>query len=514
MNNLTAYRSPIKLLALNAEEIAVFSEATITQAKQKLYSHIPENEETEVALNNINAFTWPFHKYIFDQAGLLQFLEEGKFEDAAMQKASFLRYNPAFVQFVSAPFALAFQKASAAMLQEKEVYPSLLKLMTYASFILPQHEAFAFQPIRQYLQLHFQTLASLSWEQFIRDENQLGFVFTNEWISIINCLPAVCTPERDEMIKVLLQIMKRFRLDASPDYLKVFCAHLHQLRMEPAVKEELEEYQDSFHLPRTVKKAAPTSVKRRWPFYAGGAIVFMLATIVLLSKPEAKKNRRPELPEDKFMEAVESTTASDQLNSSVNERNLKGFFFLSGRQENIGEPKLLNTGMTPLPGVTKLPAGNGNSTLVIRNQTAADALLFYFGSDNPLVNEDSRLVAVYIRRGEEYRCRFQPDFGRFNVLFGKNWVKMNTPVPFPIQTNNTNKNSLTALGSNQQEMWIIPEFFRNVSPHQPYLTHDLLITNVQQQTISTSNNLVYTLLNEKDKKKLYSDEGYAQITLQ
>lgn len=475
---------------------------------------MPPTEETEAALHNVNAATWPFHRSIFEQAGLLQFLEDGKFEDATMQKASFLRYNPAFVQFVSGFFALSFQKASEPMWQEKAAYPSLLKLMDYSSFVLPAHEALAFQTFRLHLQQQIRFLELLSWEEFVQDEEQLDFVFTTEWATFMNSLPAVCTAERNEVIRKLLQMLKRFRLDASPAYLKACCTRLRLLEMEPAQKQELQEYEDSFRLPRPIKKEASKSAIPHWSLYASAALVFIVAAVIVLSKSGDRKNLRPEQPEDKFMEAVESTTASDQLNSSVNERNLKGFFFLSGRQENKGEPRLLKTGMTPLPGVTKLPAGKGNSMLIVRNETNTDALLFYFGSDNPLVSEDSRMVAVYIRRGEEYRCRFQPDFGRFNFLFGKNWVKMNTPVTFPIHTGNGNKHPLTGQYANQQQTWIIPEFFRNVAPHQPYLTHDLLITNVQQQTVSTSNNRVYTLLNEKDKKKLYSDEGLAEIVLQ
>ncbi|MBB1284813.1 hypothetical protein HRH25_10565 [Flavisolibacter sp. BT320] len=513
MNNLTAYRSPITLLSLSAAESANFSEDIFLQAKQKLAGHTTLNEELETALRNVNASTWQFHKTIQEQEGLLQFLEEGRFDEAAMEKASFLRYNPSFVQFISGPFAVAFQKASATICQEKEVYPTLRKLLDYTSFILPQYEAFAFASINEYLQQHTRSLALLSWEQFVVNEEQLGFVFSGDWIALMNSLPDACAAQRNDMINTLLQILKRFRLDASTEYLKAFCRCVYSLKMEPAAKQDLQEYSASFRSPLPAKKEAAETASRPWALYIGGGAALLLAVAFLLVYLTGKKGQHPEQPEDKYMEAVTSASPSDQLNSSVNERNLKGFLYLSTKQENVGTSMLLETGATPLPGLTKLPANDGNSTLTVRNQTGSDALLFYFGSDNLLVNKNSRIVSVFIRRGEEYRCRFQPDFGRFNFLFGKEWVKMDTPASLAIQTGSTD---IPLIGQVQNEaaVWTIPDFFKNVSPQQPYLLHDLLITNIEQQTSTPGSNLVYTRLNEKDNGKRYSDEGFAEIVLQ
>ena len=513
MNNLTAYRSPITLLSLSAAESANFSEKILLQAKQKLACQTPLNEELETALHNVNASTWPFHKTIREQEGLLLFLEEGWFDEAALEKAFFLRYNPSFVQFISGPFAVAFQKASATICQEKEVYPTLRKLLNYATFILPQHEAFAFASINAYLQQHSRSLALLSWEQFVANEEQLGFVFSSDWIALMNGLPDACAAQRNEMINTLLQILKRFRLDASPDYLKAFCRCVYSLKMEPAAKQEIQDYAASFRSPQPAKKEAAETAGRPWALYIGSGAALLLAAAFLLVFLAGKKGQRPEQPEDKYMEAVTSASASDQLNSSVNERNLKGFLYLSTKQKNVGTPMLLETGATPLPGLTKLPANDGNSTLTVRNETGSDALLFYFGSDNLLVNKNSRIVSVFIRRGEEYRCRFQPDFGRFNFVFGKEWVKMDIPASFAIQTGS---NDIPLIGQVQNEpaVWTIPDFFKNVSPEQPYLQHDLLITNIEQQTSSSGHKLFYTLLNEKDNRKGYGDEGFAEIVLQ
>ena len=214
------------------------------------------------------------------------------------------------------------------------------------------------------------------------------------------------------------------------------------------------------------------------------------------------------------MEAVESTSAKNQLNSSINEKNLKAFFYLASRQENGGKRSPLQTGATPLPGVTKLPANDGNSSMTVRNETAADAVLFYFGSDNPLVNKESRLVAVYISSGEEFRFRFQPDFGRFNFVFGKDWVQLKEPAFFPFATGEGE----SFLSQDREKLlanaWIIPSFFRQVRPSQPLLIHDLILTNIEQPTVSSANARVYTLLNEKDRNKRYSDEGSVEISLQ
>ena len=90
---------------------------------------------------------------------------------------------------------------------------------------------------------------------------------------------------------------------------------------------------------------------------------------------------------------------------------------------------------------------------------------------------------------------------------------MDMPASFAIQTGS---NDIPLIGQVQNEpaVWTIPDFFKNVSPEQPYLQHYLLITNIEQQTSSSGHKLFYTLLNEKDNRKGYGDEGFAEIVLQ
>ena len=515
MNPGTTYRSPIKLLSLTPAEIASISPKEIELAKNRLGDNDTTTKDGLTnRLQHLTPATWAFHRIIYEQEGLLQFLEDGVFDAAKMNKAAYLRYNPSFVQFISLPFAQAFDLAAKEALQQKDDYSVLKDLLDYCSFILPQHEAIAFDAIKEHLQFLERTLSLLHWEQFVRDESLLDFAFSSNWCYCMNNLPATCHTQRNSVISALLQVLKRFRLEASPDYLKALCAKLRQLKTEPALQQDLQAYASSFYVQKPVAFPVQKTKVPRLPHYIGGGVLLVLAGVFLLLQLGQKKKQRPPQAEDKYMEAVESTSAKDQLNSSINEKNLKAFFFLSSRQENKGKRTPLQTGATPLPGVTKLPANDGNSSMIVRNETSTDAVLFYFGSDNPLINKQSRVVAVYIRSGDEFRFRFQPDFGRFNFVFGREWVQLKEPAFFPFATGEGESIFSQDREKLLANAWVIPSFFRRVLPSQPLLNHDLTITNIEQPTVSSANARVYTLLNEKDRNKRYSDEGSVEINLQ
>lgn len=482
-------------------------------AKNRLGTPAERDEATRL-LQHTTPATWAFHCTIYEQEGLLQFLEEGMFDAEKMRKASFLSYNPAFVQFISGSFAQAFHIASKEALHKKDDYQTLLKLLDYRSFVLPPHQGIACEAINEYLHYLEQTLLLLSWEQFVRDEAMLDFAFSPHWIRCIHHLPAACDAQRTAVITALLQVLKRFRLDASPAYLKALCASLRQLKTDPVLQWELQQYENGFSFQSIIpEKGTQTPVNRKWIYYAGGGLLVVLAVIFVVLQFNAE-NKRPRQTEDKYMDAVETTSAKDQLRSGVNEKNLKGFFYLASLQENKGKRASLQTGATPIPDVTKLPANDGNSTMTVRNETPSDVLLFYFGVDNPLINKNSRLVAVYIKSGEVFGFRFQPDFGRFNFVFGREWVHLDTPAFFPFSTE---ENSILLQQDKEKllaKAWVIKDYFRHVLPSQPLLRHDLTITNIAQTTKSTSGAPVYILLNEKEGNKRYSDAGNVEITLQ
>lgn len=508
----TVYRSPIKLLSLTAEESKSFSTNVLTKAKERAVNNRGVSEEEwNALLQNTNSTTWAFHRLVYELEALLHFLEDGLFDADGMSKAAYLSFNPAFVQFISSSFAPAFQKAARDALRKEDDYETAQRLMPFVSFVLPAHHEIAFATVKDHLQHLAKTLELLHWEGFTRNETVLYFVFSPHWTQFINGLPAACDEERADVVKALLQVLKRFRLDASPDYLKAVCTKLHGLKMELAQRQELQEYGASFRTQRMLNEPKKKARNNNWIYFAGGGVV--LAAILVMLKLAGRNKTVPD-PVFDTVGSTQTSPISDQLNSSVNERNLKGFFYLSSKQKNTGEKENIRTGTTPLPGITKLPSGKGNSNLTIRNETSADALLFYFGTDNPLVGVQSRLVAVYIRSGEAYSFQFQPDFGRFNFLFGKNWVHLTNPVPFPVYTGEGL--ALPVAEKDQlKNAWAVSDFFERVLPSQPFLNHDLVITNIQQQTDSSANMpIVYTLLNEKERDKRYYEAGTAAITLQ
>ncbi|WP_121353830.1 hypothetical protein [Flavisolibacter nicotianae] len=508
----TTYSSPINLLSLTPAESTRFSPDTIEMALNRLGTSAERDEATKL-LQHTTPATWAFHRTIYEQEGLLQFLEEGVFDAEKMSKAAFLSYNPAFVQFISSSFAQAFRIASKEALQKNDDYQTLQKLLDYRSFVLPPHQAIACEAINDYLHHLEQTVALLSWEQFVRNETVLDFAFSPNWIHCINHLPAACDVQRTAVLTALVQVLKRFRLDASPAYLKALCASLRQLKTEPDLQVELQQYEDGFSVQAIVpEKGRQKPANRTWMYYAGGGL-FVIVAVVFLVLQFNPGNKRPLQTEDKYMDAVETTSAKDQLRSSVNEKNLKGFFYLATLQENKGKRASLQTGVTPIPDVTKMPANDGNSTMTIRNETTYDVLLFYFGVDNPLINKNSRLIAVAIKSGDVFRFRFQPDFGRFNFVFGREWVHLDNPAFFPFTEEN---NSLLQQDNKKilANAWVIKDFFRRVLPSQPLLRHDLTITNIAQTTKSTSGAPVYIPLNEKEGNKRYSDAANVEINLQ
>lgn len=499
------------MLLLTDEESATYSADLLEQAKARL-SDPAAREAAERSLRNMNAGTWAFHRLIHQHPALRQFLETAAFDPDQMRSASYLCYNPSFVRFVSLPFAQSFLQVSKKALAQQDDYAQLQKLLEFSSFILPEHTQLAFGTIKEHLMDRQRMVAALGWEQFVANESLLDFVFSANWRFFMNELPAECSTERDALLASLLQVLRRFRLDAAPEYLHAVCIKLHQLKMDPALQASLQEYENSFsepHKPAVVKKKIPA-----WVFVLAGGVLVVAFGFFLLLHFRARAREAAE-PEQRYMDAVANTAASDQLSSSINEHNLKGYFYIAGQQVLPGRGVLLPTGATPIPGVTKLPSEEGNSQMVVHNHTDADALLLYFGSDNLLVNKSSRLVAVYIQKGEEYRFRFQPDFGRFNFVFGHQWVQLEDTAYFPLYKNGETDFTAKDMKKVLEHAWAIRSFFSRTLPLQPWLTHDLVITNIEQQTVaSTPNQMVYTLLNERDKNKKYGDGATVDLTLE
>lgn len=507
----TAYRSPIKLLSLTAEESRHFSADVLTKVKERVVNLMPE-EEWNALLQNTSSATWAFHRNVYEHEGLLKFLEEGTFAVEEMNKVAYLSFNPLFVQFISQPFANAFQKAAKEGLKKKDDCETLQNLMSFASFILPVHQTLAFEPIGEHLHYLAKTLDLLTWEGFVRDETVLHFIFSPHWIKVVNALPADFDVQKEAAAQALLQVLKRFRLDASPAYLKAVSARLHQLKTTPELKQELQAYESSFHVQPVQKVATQKAGNRNRNLYVIGGVLAVLVALALVGKLTGPKNEEGNSVMESASNAA-APSASEQLQSSVNEHNLKGFFYLSSRQKNNGQTASLKTGDTPLPGITKLPGTGGNSTLTVKNTTPFDALLFYFGTDNPLVNNSSRLISVYIGSGGEYSFPFQPDYGRFNFLFGKDWVRLNNPAVFPLY-NSEEVSATFDKNATPANVWVLKHFFHRVLPAQPFLNHDLIITNIQQQSDSSANTpVVYTLLNAIEKNHRYYESGTADINL-
>lgn len=291
MDNTTLYRSPVRLVGHAGEPIGEYNPQNISRAKKKLLALISLGDN-EMELNGLvytkndiislldgvtNEYEWQYHCTVYALPGLLQFLEEAFFDDGQLRREITANTGGAFLDFLSHPFAVAFNTASGILLrtnvmpqpaqishdplitsepenqfqvasevEEFDRFKVLQALVNYQQYIQLPHQYIAFERIRLYFHELVYMLRNLSWEKFRQDESLLHFVFTSSWIQFANSLPPAFATSRDEVADQVTNVALRFQHKATWHYLHLLCAELNMLECSDDLKQEIARLSNHF----------------------------------------------------------------------------------------------------------------------------------------------------------------------------------------------------------------------------------------------------------------------------
>lgn len=492
------YRSPVRLVLHAAEPIQPFQSQAIHRARKKLLAEMAlQDQQLEIdgvlytrndvlsLLENMEAEEWKAHCTIYAHEALLRFVEKGEFDADNFGETRNLLYNGPFIRFLSPGFAASFDTVSGGLLRQND-WTSLNELLAYRSFILPEHEHEGYRRIRLHLDELQHTLKNLSWEKFSADESILYFVFDDEWIRFINHLPDSFALTRDELVRLLLQVVYRFQEKASWHYLHRCCLQLEKIECSPVYREQIAEYEKTIG----ANARGQGNREKRDNSLVGRGIFFSIWIVLMIFRACNGCGRsEPNYEISELLRRQEAQRAAgvpdfyQELNSSGNEKNFKSFFYGLSLGEHSGEPVEMKNGEAPFSGISRLPEDGNEATVTIRNRTELDAILFYFVNSNLLLNDTSQVYAVYIKRGSSYTLGFRPNFGRFNFAFGKQWLHLDPPIEFALR-DFVNVNSARAVSSTGRRIGFlnVDGYFRQLPGlEQYYLNHDITLMNFEPE---------------------------------
>jgi hypothetical protein len=482
------YRSPVRLVRYASESVNPFSQQAISRTKKKLLAEIALNNDeitldgllytrndVSAVLDDVTESNWVNHCIIYSHPGLLNFLETNSFDDAAMTAAAQFIYKPSFVEFVSPWFSYAFNEASGKLLRLDDDYAEMGKLIRYPSFILSDYSEDAYQKIRNYLDELLYTLRNLNWEKFSKDESVLHFIFSSHWISFINGLPSSFNSYRDRVVECMINLVWQFQKRATWHYLEEVCLKLARIDCSPTWKEEVRKYAQIMHKNALIESRTGSSgEKGERTSWSRGVFwgIWVLFTIFRIARC-SDTTQTPAYDMNNFSFQPASSVYED-LNTSHNEKNFKTFLAGFNLGQHSGKKALAKNGSTPFEKFGMPLPDAGANTVTFKNETAYDALLFYFENNNHLVDSNSGVYAVYVKKGESFTTRVNPGAGNFNLVFGKNWTNLNEPGEFKLEkvSDNTNAARLTLESSGT---WHLKQYFQTLASSQQYLNHDISI---------------------------------------
>lgn len=491
------YFSPFHLLEAYGLTAGGFSPEKIEIAKAKL-QEFNEAEEMNFEgraisvsliqdqLNELNVDNWSHHAIIFSQKGLKDFLEKDIFDPDALDKAYAYRYKPSFVQFVSPYFVFSFLEISKTLLQKKDDFASLSKMLDFSGFIAASHKLEAFSNIRDFITEQIIKIRTVSWESFSEDESLLYFIFSSSWKNSINKLPEELWNLSDSLNEEAFRLIERIQSRASLQYLHEAAIQLGNLTKSENLKSELREFETRIRkrkLPQPlVKENSMWETRAIW-FLVGFCVIGLIFILSYVVRNRIKNEEVTTTPYEitqSYPDEMVESPANDDLNSSVNEKNFKTFISMMGKVHVNGKSLHLKTGQSPFNNVSKPLLDDGRSTFKIKNLTGFDAVLFYFTSENLLIDTTSRVYAVYIKSGEAFEFLFDHNYGRFNLAFGEQWMHYQNSVDF----NLIKSAGVGAYNDQSNERlkgkWKLSEFFKKPIAYQFYMNHDLLIQDFPQ----------------------------------
>ena len=479
----STYISPLRIMQEAGENNSAFDPGAISRVIMKS-NQLCLSEYEIHALQELNAQNWTYHSIIYQNPGLLQFLERNIFDEELLQKAYYFHYKPDFVQFISPFFSEIFSSVTRILIGKAD-HVTLEKLINFTGFIRPEDFPLAFTYIESWLTRQTTDIGSLNWETFQMNESILDPVFSAEWIRIVQMLPEYLDVTLNEWITTLIDFVQRMRGKATAYFLQQVCAQLLLITKNEEYRARLFEMESVFRKNAELESRRPAAPDResRALWVVGIIILLGLGLIVyryLVPEREKEVITAGNFGEDILPEnAVDRSSFQEQLTSSSNEKILKQTLAHIRFEDLSGRPRNLKTGNSPFESLSQLPPGEGEAVLVVKNRTPYDALLFYFTTDNLLLHGQSRPYAVFIKKGEDLNISFTPNFGRFNLVFGQQWSRLRTPVFIPIQ-DYTTRQSQGEDQNDHMEYWQLDSYFSRTLPNQYFLNHDITINSFSQ----------------------------------
>jgi hypothetical protein len=225
-------------------------------------------------------------------------------------------------------------------------------------------------------------------------------------------------------------------------------------------------------------------------------LIFILAYVVRNKIKNEEVATSPYEINQSYPDELVESPANDDLNSSVNEKNFKAFISMMGKARVNGKNLTIKTGQSPFNNVSKPFMDGGRSTFKIKNLTGFDAVLFYFTSENLLIDTNSRVYAVFIKSGEEFEFLFDHNYGRFNLAFGEEWMHYQNSADFNLIKS---AGVGTYDGPGNEHLigkWKLSDFFKKPIAYQYYMNHDLLIQDFPQPNQQISGSPAARMLHE------------------
>lgn len=516
----------MRLVAHAAEAISPYTPQAISRTRKKLLAEIALSDD-EITLDGVtytrndvmsllDGITdergWQHHCTVYAHEPLLRFLEQEQFDGEGMKAVDNLLYSPYFVAFVSPYFSYAFNNVSNALLKDED-YASLDRLLDYRSFIAPEHSEDAYQRIRIYLDDLVHTLKNLGWEKFRENELVLGFVFDSHWIVFMNKLPSSFDVTRDEVVGQMLVVVERFQRKATWYYLDQVCIRLQQVHCGPTTHAEVNRFQGIMHQNAMVEskrgKVSSSSGSGNGGSWVRGIFWAIWIVLAIIRAGGGCNRSSHNYDYSSSIASYQNSEFYQELQSSVNERKFKTFLANLNREPHEGEEQAMKNATTPFPNFSTLPLSDGEAKFELKNETAGDLLLFYFVNNNQLVSEYSKPYAVYIKKGGSYTFYFRPNYGRFNMVFGKDWKLVKEPFLFRLNKNRVDEpfsdretENKTAAGS-----WRVYNYFGTPALSQPFLNSDLTIMDMEQHTSASSSAPAPSLLYAPEKTNQQADKA-------
>lgn len=505
VSTATLYRSPVRLVLYTGEAAEPYSSEVIRRARKRLMAEISlagdeiliddvgySRNDASTLLDVVSEETWKAHTIIYNNKGLLHFLEKEEFNADELKKADAWLYNEKFVQSVSPYFAHSFNAVSGRLIKEAD-FEGLRKLNDYSGYILPEHSTEAWQKVRSYLADINYTLRNLSWEKFITDESVLHFAFSEDWKAWLNKLPSSFATVRDEIVENFINLVLNFQHKATWYYLHQLLVQLKQIETNDFNRSEVVRideiiYKNSRHEGKQI------STNRRSASETGsGRIIWWGIWIVLMIVRAATCNNDRSSNykfEDFKYTPPPGIERASRTTEVQNETLLLKFLdslsrkpFLSIQGTNGNEPQ---TGSQPFSAFADGLSDLGPNTVILKNNTAHNCVMLYFDGPSKIgsVYQDaiSHTTAVYIKKGDSLQFTLTPGQGEFYFVFGDRWGTLSQPAELPLYSSD----GFSTDDQSRKHVLFVYEFFSNRKAlKQKYLQRGIAVnypTDTKEET--------------------------------